>query len=197
MRLTFSVVPMSLHGARCGSLARSQWPMSTGEASRGPSRSSTVLDLQPMAQTDPFETFMTAPMDGRVDGNRPLTRVFTSSRQLVEQRFCFFQVGGVETFGDAPEGHDSAVAQSANTNAQDFYRSGRCSSRSRLTGMPSPKSRSGPSRTMRPMVETSRIRSNVSMRRLCRRRLRRYGSSWAVVGFGCVQISEFPAGDFG
>ena len=34
-----------------------------GEAIRGPSRSSTALDPEPTAQTDPQETFMTAPPD--------------------------------------------------------------------------------------------------------------------------------------
>ena len=44
----------------------SKGPLSTGEAIRGPSRSSTDLDPERMAQTDPFETFMPPPAAGGV-----------------------------------------------------------------------------------------------------------------------------------
>ena len=60
---------------------------------------------QPTAQADPSETFMPAPAAGRVAQeadirDRLLVMPATGSCQLIEQRLCLLQVGGVEALGE-------------------------------------------------------------------------------------------------
>src|SRR5271166_4846800 len=76
-----------------------------GEAVRGPSSSSTALDPEPTAQTDPEETFLAAPAGGRGDAEAVirgglLVMLTISSREFVEQRLCLFQVGGFEPLSE-------------------------------------------------------------------------------------------------
>ena len=47
MRRTFSVAPMSVHGARCGSMARSQWLLSSHSSRSGLSARSPLFEANP------------------------------------------------------------------------------------------------------------------------------------------------------
>jgi hypothetical protein len=72
-----------------------------GEAIRGPSRSLTALDPEPTAQTDPEPTFVSSPADRWVCRGAVIrTTRIRSSRQLVEQRLCLFQIGGIKALGE-------------------------------------------------------------------------------------------------
>src|SRR6516165_8945465 len=68
------------------------------DSGRSPDRKGT-------ARLDPQETFLATPADRRV-GQKAVIRVkqldmrTAGSRQLIEQPTRFFQIGGIETFGE-------------------------------------------------------------------------------------------------
>src|SRR6202048_12590 len=71
----------------------------------------THVALRRIGAVDPEPTFVSSPADRWIYRGAVIrTTRISSSRQLVEQRLCLFQVGGVEAFGEPAVDRPEEVA---------------------------------------------------------------------------------------